>query len=707
MSTQAALDYVAALLAANPLEEPIERFLRLSEHAPIAPLHVGRDAYLDFAERIVRRFAPYQHECGCILDPTDGVEYQYSTASYAKAGAVLLANGRCVDLAESVLRAMDWACFVLGTLRDIPFAKPAGASEFPASFVMANRPDHSRDFMTHMLMRAYRILSERTPAGRANAWAAHLASVAPEETYTQNERNFPIAAVRNWATYAMHGEMMRYADGLAADDAYIEKYLPYQLPRFTEEGLYRDPNLPAAYDLAARQQLTGLLDEGYAGPHRAALETLLRRGAVTMLFTQSTTGASGPGGRSNQLIWNELTFASICEREAARRRRDGDLRWAPVFKRAARLAFHSLQPWIAEEPPRLAKNRFPIEDRSGLEHYAFYCNYMLYAAQIAASCYEHADDTIPEGAAPCDVGGYALHLPSFHRVYATATPAQGGYHLVFDNAAQMGQDATGLVRLHRRGVPEALGLSAGIPGMEGDVSWLFFPPKQNIPYAKLPCAVGVAWRDGEGVWHSFANYGRRKHDDFSKRDETGRPLEEERPAWRTELLAPADDGATGPDAPALVFALAFTPAVDPAAAAEPELANEELRKMYRLVKANTKERAGIGGLTRIEQRVVASQGAVDVEWTLFPAEGGTVTRIAAIAPMLASDGERLAELTAEGRTAAAALPGGQRYRATALDADATLELLPDALPNRNGYYRKAEWTRANATSIRLRLELTD
>lgn len=111
------------------------------------------------------------------------------------------------------------------------------------------------------------------------------------------------------------------------------------MARFTAEGLYRDPNLPVAYDLAARDQLTGLLHEGYEGPCAERLRKLLERGTKTMVFMQSSTGETGCGGRSNQLIWNELTFAHICEKEASRYKAVGDNIWMGVFKRAARRAF--------------------------------------------------------------------------------------------------------------------------------------------------------------------------------------------------------------------------------------------------------------------------------------------------------------------------------------------------------------------------------
>ncbi|MBO9605770.1 MAG: hypothetical protein J7639_07455 [Paenibacillaceae bacterium] len=113
----------------------------------------------------------------------------------------------------------------------------------------------------------------------------------------------------------MHGEMMKVAEGLTDSTAFIDKYLPPQLTRFTAEGLYRDPNLPVAYDLAGRKQLSGLLDAGYDGPHAEFLHKMLHRGALTMLFMQSTTGTTSCGGRSNQWIWNELTFALLCEKK--------------------------------------------------------------------------------------------------------------------------------------------------------------------------------------------------------------------------------------------------------------------------------------------------------------------------------------------------------------------------------------------------------
>jgi hypothetical protein len=228
----------------------------------------------------------------------------------------------------------------------------------------------------------------------------------------------PLKNIRNWATYSMHGEMMRYKEGFSTDKRFIDHYLPPQITRFTPEGLYRDPNASATYDSAARDQLSSLLEEGYTSELTPLLEQLLHRGMRTMLFMQSSTGESSCGGRSNQFIWCDLTFAHLCEREADRLWSINEKKWAGVFKRAARRAFSATLRWREDSIlPRLNKSRFAPEERHGLEMYAYYSAYSLYASQLAVSCYLSANEQIPEELTPSDIGGSVMHLPAFKRDY--------------------------------------------------------------------------------------------------------------------------------------------------------------------------------------------------------------------------------------------------------------------------------------------------
>lgn len=640
---------------------------------------------MDFAEGRVRAFADDLNEHGGVVDPADGKEHEYATASFAKAGAVLLQAGRCPDLKESVLKAMDWACYCLGTNQV---------------------PDDHADFTSHMLVKSYELLAAVADSSRVDIWRSHLRNVDPERTYAQTERNFPdIRQIRNWATYAMHGEMMRRRAGLTDSVAFIDKYLPHQLPRFTPEGLYRDPNLPAAYDLAARDQLSGLLEAGYTGAGAELLQELLHRGARTMLFMQSVSGSTSCGGRSNQLVWNDLTFVHICEREAAYYRNLGDDAWAGAFKRAARRAYQSIRRWT-EDPCefRLAKNRFRSEQRVGYEFYAYHSTYSLYAAQIAASCYLSADDSIPEAAAPCDVGGFVLHVPSFHRIYATTGLSQGGYHLVVDTAAQMGQDATGLVRMHRCGVPEETALSAGIGGLDGELPWIFYRPKQTIPAPLFPAAIGPIWRDEHGAWHRLANYGRRKHEVFHALDADGQPIDGEKLHWQTGVSAGGD--ACGLDGD-VRFSVCYTAnPVSKAYFLDPAIPGANVSEVYRRAVNDVLPRPGNGSAERIEEHYRIGTGGVTVRWKLAQAESAAITAVGVTVPLLVTNGMDRSSIVCDGNMVTVVY-GNVKY---AVWPDETagaveLEMLPGLMPNRNGHYRLAQWTRKGMAEIAMHFAL--
>lgn len=676
--------YLNHLATADPLTEQIEMFKSRQPHVLVKTTDIRKEHYLDFAEGRLRAFVPFLNEQGGVVDPVDGKEHEYATASFVKAGAVLLQAGRCADLQEAILKAMDWASFCLGENQV---------------------PDDHADFTSHMLVKAYELLSGIADPSRVESWRNHLQRVEPEQTYSQTQRNFPdLRQVRNWATYAMHGEMMRVRAGLTDSTAFIDKYLPYQLPRFTPEGLYRDPNLPAAYDLAARDQLSGVLEAGYQGPGADLLQNLLHRGARTMLFMQSVTGATSCGGRSSQLVWNELTFIHICEREAAYSKRNGDLVWASTFKRAAHLALQSILGWVNDPTQfRLFKNRFPTGDRVGYEFYAYHSTYSLYAAQIAVSCYLDADDSIEEVAAPCDVGGYVLNLTSFNRIYATTGMKQGSYHMIIDTAAQMGQDATGFVRLHRAGVPEETALSTGIAGLDGEIPWIFYRSKQTIPAPLFPAAIGPMWRDEHGAWHRLANYGRRKHEVFHALNAAGLPLDAEKLHWKSDLMV----ANTGDGEDELCFTIKHTANPQPKYyELDPNTPGANVLEVYARAVNDVLPRPGNGSVESIEECYRLGQDGVTASWTMIPADSAELTAVGVTVPLLVTNGTDHSTIVCVGNKVTVKY-GHVTYIVWADEAEGhvEMELLPGRMPNRNGHYQIAQWTRKDKHEIKLHFAL--
>ena len=257
--------YLDYLRNNDPTKSILAHFSTLlgNEDVSWKPTAIDKYSYLDFAEARLRQFALCQREDGAILDPYAGEEKEFVTACFAKTGAILLDAGRCADLRNSILKAMDLACWQLANNKV---------------------PDAHGDFVTQMLVLAYRLLSKTVEENSKAKWSHDLSGFDPATIYQQVEPKMPLKSIRNWATYAMHGEMMRFNEGFVDSQAFINHYLPPQMTRFTPEGLYRDPNLPVAYDLAARDQLAGVLEEGYAGESASFLEVLLHRRLRTMVF---------------------------------------------------------------------------------------------------------------------------------------------------------------------------------------------------------------------------------------------------------------------------------------------------------------------------------------------------------------------------------------------------------------------------------------
>ncbi len=252
--------------------------------------------------------------------------------------------------------------------------------------------------------------------------------------------------------------------------------------------MYHDPANPMTYDAVARMNLSLFMFFGYDGPQRAALAEMLRRGALTMLLTMSTTGECPYGGRSNQQNFNEATAALLFEYEAARLKRSGDVEQAGVFKRAARFAALSVRRWLDLRPVSFTKNEFPSATQHGRQKgYGFYGVYSLLIASQLGLARLVSDPRVEERPVPWERSAYVIRLDDdFHKVFASA----GEYHLEIDTRADHHYDATGLGRLHRAGVPTETALSTSIvPQPEFLVA---------TPAAPRAVAIGPGWESGGG-----------------------------------------------------------------------------------------------------------------------------------------------------------------------------------------------------------------
>ncbi len=432
---------------------------------------MSEELYISLSEPIVREAIAWQNSTGRIIDPFVGRETPTATARFVGALAGLMLKGRCLDLAENGRRALTVA-----------------AEDLHAADV---NPQLGAEFFTKELVLGYLALGDTADRSTVEQWQKHLGSFDPEKNYGEVLGKRAADEIFNFCTFGLAGEGMKRRCGLANNEAFIERHLATQINCFTSSGQYRDPNCPMTYDAVARMNLTLLLHSGYQGPHFSYFDDMLRRGALTMLPCLSPTGEAPYGGRSNQQNFNEATVALICEYEASRYHKLGDIEMAATFKRKARLATQSVQRWLKLNPVRFNKNEFPPESQHGRQkNYGYHAAYSLLIASQFGFAGWLADAGIQETESPDDSGSHLSRLDDdFHKIFATC----GDYHLEIDTRADLHYDATGLGRLHKVGVPTETALSTPIVA---DPDYLV-----STSTSIRNVAIGPGWvRDGKITW---------------------------------------------------------------------------------------------------------------------------------------------------------------------------------------------------------------
>jgi hypothetical protein len=256
-------------------------------------------------------------------------------------------------------------------------------------------------------------------------------------------------------------------------------------------GLYLEG--PMAYDHFPRMWLANMLARGYDGPHRAEVEEVIRRAAITSLFMQSPWGELPAGGRSAHHQWNEACQCVTFEIQAAGALKAGYAHLAGVYKRAAHLALASLFRWVRPSGEfQIVKNWVDPKLRHGYEGYSAHSQYNLLPASMLALAYEHAaaTESVAERPAPTDVGGYVLEITHLHKVFANA----GGTYVEIETTGDPHYDATGLIRVHARGVSPQLGPSDS----------LLARPAYHVPdVSPQTTGVGVSWKSPDGAWRTL------------------------------------------------------------------------------------------------------------------------------------------------------------------------------------------------------------
>ena len=419
-----------------PLTEKIQSLHRT--HRELLPAQSNRTLYLDIMEPIVTMAAGWVDEKGAVIDPVYRQEWGQTTSRFVSSAAVLIHFGRCRDLLEKTCRAMSYCA---KRLKD-----PAVRTSSP-------------DFWMRELATAYHCLKPLVAPELAEQWKNDLAAVDPERNYLKvDPTHTKISELANWSVYSSGGEVMREQLGIGGSpdflwgNAFFDTYIAGQLDRFTEYGMYRDPNDPITYDITTRLQMANALYWGYRGKLHDPIRGFMIRGDLTALLFVSPEGFVPFGGRSGEFHFREGIIAALCELEALRFK-TGDPVLAGRFRRQAARCAGAVLPWVRDTPLRHIKNRFPPQSRHGCDTYGHYSVYSLFASSVFGLAALYADDTIPEALTFAEMGGFAVELkPAFHKLFVNCA----GNYVEFDTCADLHQDATGLGRILLKGVPHGL-----------------------------------------------------------------------------------------------------------------------------------------------------------------------------------------------------------------------------------------------------------
>jgi hypothetical protein len=434
-----------------------------SEASRFKPTGLSRADYLRLMAGEVDFWKGQQNGEGAIIDPYRKREVQYSTPSFAHAAATLVEYAGRDDLLEPAARAMDWAA------RSLSERKGA---------------DHHEDFYPPMLAHAFRLLKPRVAADRAARWADQIGSVNPKRTYRFEPGS------NNWNVVALSGEAILQQMGLRSSrDTFVTRSLAGQGQHFgSEYGLYLEG--PMAYDHFPRLWAADMIARGYDGPLHEELAEVLRRAAITSLFMQSPWGELPAGGRSAHHQWNEAEQCVTYEIYAAQAMKEKDTERAGIFKRAAHLALSSMFRWVRPSGEMaIIKNHVDPRHSFAFEGYSSHSQYNLLPMSMLAIAYEHAEhsETAAERPAPADLGGYVLSLPELHKVFANV----GGTYVEIDTDGDHHYDATGLIRVHAKGVSPQLGPSDSV----------LADPVYKSPGDSLKTqttGVGISWQTKPG-----------------------------------------------------------------------------------------------------------------------------------------------------------------------------------------------------------------
>ena len=452
----------------------------------ICAVLVAALGYLDLAEIAVGAYDDARMEAYVREAETVGVQ-EHGFPRLAANLAVLVARGRLPEKKPLLARMMTAACRGARKGRMPP---KSGGNEFSV-----------RELVSAVLaLEKVGAFPSETTAG----WKADLAAVEANRCYQSPEwYKLGDSVGHNWPLFGAASEQARLRNGLGGDAKFIEDWVADQLRHFDAKGMYRDPHEPAVYDFIGRLCYMQILHFGYDGPCRAKIEEELTASAEPTLAMLSACGEIPFGGRSNQFLHNNTLYAAVAEWYAAFFAKRGDAETAARFRSAAARAVAALEPWVENGRVFHVKNRFPKPETKGArnidqkwfgcENYAYFDKYMITMGSWAVLADEFA------GGQPLPAVGddplVSLDFSTTEHFHWRFVQSRN-YTVQEDWNANASYDATGVGRIHRRGAPPSICLSA--PCAE--------KPSYDIGVEKNPGPLAIAAIGGE-LSYEVADHG--------------------------------------------------------------------------------------------------------------------------------------------------------------------------------------------------------
>ena len=411
---------------------------------------ISKAEYLDVMEAAVNAYTQEHLAAYYAEAERDGVQ-EHGFARLTSNHAILLANGRFPERRELVRKMMDVCC------RDAakgPYPPRSGGNEFAVK---------------ELVIAVAEMEKRKTfPQETIDGWKATLRKVVAEVSYTKGKQEVDFLKARNWCVFGCCSEQARILYGMGGDPNFVEKYVADQIRWFDSNGMYRDPNQPMVYDFVSRILFAEILANGYDGPSKSELESLMDRGSEPTLKLLSACGEIPYGGRSNQFLHNNTLFAGLCEWYAVRHARRGEKAKAMEFRRLAAESVRAMDRWLAENPVSHVKNRYPRKTGKGVyseeadigcERYAYFDKYMITMGSWALLGWYFCDETIPAAPSVSAKPDVFVPSPTFHLAFMRC----GEYSAQFDYWADTHYDCNGLGRFQRRGAPAELCMSIPCP----------------------------------------------------------------------------------------------------------------------------------------------------------------------------------------------------------------------------------------------------